>query len=346
MVTRRIGIREVADLANVSVGTVSIVMNNKSGVAGVTRRKVFNAAKQLGYKPNFIASGLRKGKTDTIAFIHPTSDNLFLDILKGINQEVENLRFPVLVSCSHDNPANEASIIELFSQIKPSAIIFTPVPGNDNIEVISRIKQEYDPEIIFLERYLEQVRGDYLGSDNCRASYNFAKKMLQKGHTKIGCVFNDTSYSTDNERLEGIKRALLESGIKPEKEWFLHLKPQKLKTLEAKLYDYFANPQMPSAIFWSIGKGHTLIDKITGQLGLENGKDLEIVLFDCDHTDLPQNAEYINICQDGISIGKHAVRMINNRNGDKKNFQKQEFVKKVLPCKYSIISGIEQNYIK
>jgi LacI family transcriptional regulator len=345
MVTRRVGIREVADLANVSPGTVSIVMNNKSGVAGTTRRRVFNAAKQLGYKPNFIASGLRKGKTDTIAFIHPTSDNLFLDILKGINQEVENLRYPVLVSCSHDDPSNEASIIELFSQIKPCAIIITPVPGDSNIEVISRIKEEYDPRIIFLERYLQGVQGDYLGSENVLAGYKFAKKLLKEGYRKIGCVFNESTYSTDNERLEGIKKALAEDGIEPKSNWFLNLKPQKLNKLEPKIKDFFTGPDAPNAVFWSIGKGHSLIDKIVDELGLKNGKNIEIVLFDCDHTDLPQNTKYINICQDGISLGRQAVKMINKSNGKKKNSENVKFEKKVLPCQYSRINGIEQMYI-
>ena len=78
-------LRDVAKLANVDISTVSRALNNTSYVHPDTRERIMAAVKELSYKPNVLAKGLRQGKTHTIAIVVPKlSFSIFSEVVSGI----------------------------------------------------------------------------------------------------------------------------------------------------------------------------------------------------------------------------------------------------------------------
>ena len=82
---RRTTIGDIAARAGVSKGAVSYALNQRPGISDETRERILTAARELHYRPNALARGLRTRRTDTIGLIIPSLDNLgFSDVTHGI----------------------------------------------------------------------------------------------------------------------------------------------------------------------------------------------------------------------------------------------------------------------
>ncbi len=94
-------IKDVAQKANVSIATVSRVLNNLSGYSDKTKQKVNEAIKEIGYQPNAIARGLINKRTQTIGVMFPSVSGAFSsDLLKGIEELANDRNYSVVVSSS------------------------------------------------------------------------------------------------------------------------------------------------------------------------------------------------------------------------------------------------------
>ncbi len=314
MAKKPVRIRDVAEKAGVSPGAVSLVMNDNPGVSEKTRKKVLKAAKTLGYVPSFLARGLRRKKSDAVLFVFPTSSsNLFLRMLQGINVQVERFNYPVVMSCTHDDADIERYTLEMFRHIYPSGIMIAPVPGGQNTEMINQIVSENKIPLIVLERQDDSLKGDYIGSDNEEAGYYAAKMLIEKGHKKIGGIFNIFDYSTDTERMEGFQRAMDEAGLEIKPEWILQLRERVPKNTIKAAEKYFSQPDRPDAVLWCIGMGETVLSEALENCSLKTPDDVEIILFDCDELETPVGQSFMNIMQDSVVIGREAIRVLNRR---------------------------------
>src|SRR5436190_1265226 len=110
---RKATIKDVAKLANVSVGTVSRVLNNLSGVKEANRDAVLAAMYELGYRPNSLAKGLKAGQTRTIGVMTQfVSSPHFAGIMQGILQNLNNNDYTVLFADGMFEPTIEYRVID------------------------------------------------------------------------------------------------------------------------------------------------------------------------------------------------------------------------------------------
>lgn len=91
-------LKDVAKLANCDVSTVSRALNNTSYVHPDTKARILAAVKELSYKPNVLAQGLRQGKRHTIGVVVPRlSVTIFAEILQGIEEQARYLGYSILI---------------------------------------------------------------------------------------------------------------------------------------------------------------------------------------------------------------------------------------------------------
>jgi len=96
-------IKDIAEEADVSVTTVSRVLNDKPDVSPNTRKNVLEKINELGYKPNSIARGLALQKTNTLGLIIPDISNPFFpDIARGV-EDMANQKGYSVIFCNTDN---------------------------------------------------------------------------------------------------------------------------------------------------------------------------------------------------------------------------------------------------
>jgi len=206
-------IKDIARLANVSVTTVSRVINNKpEGVSEETRQKILKLVKELGYQPNAIARGLVTKKTKTIGLIIPDISNPFFpDIARGVEDSAHIYGYNVFLCNTDDNLEKESEYIKALKEKYVDGIIFTSssIPKHEHIiELV-----ESGIPVVIMDRRVdsENIYGVFL--DNYEGGYIATKHLIDLGHRKIGCITGPLHTKSARERLEGYKKALLDSGI-------------------------------------------------------------------------------------------------------------------------------------
>ncbi|TCO68655.1 LacI family DNA-binding transcriptional regulator [Caldanaerobacter subterraneus] len=206
-------IKDIARLANVSVTTVSRVINNKpEGVSEETRQKILKLVKELGYQPNAIARGLVTKKTKTIGLIIPDISNPFFpDIARGVEDSAHIYGYNVFLCNTDDNLEKESEYIRALKEKYVDGIIFTSSVPSDYQHIMELVRDGVP--IVMMDRRMEseEIYGVFI--DNYEGGYLATKHLIDLGHRKIGCITGPLKVKNARERLEGYKRALLDNGI-------------------------------------------------------------------------------------------------------------------------------------
>jgi LacI family transcriptional regulator len=203
-------IRDVAKQAQVSVGTVSNVLNRPGQVSEETRLKVRNAIDMLGFMPN-AAMKSKNSDSNVIGVILPQSNNPFYEELtQGLEDAIDNAGLCVLVGYSREDAAIELQLLTSMIDAGFKGIIVTPVgPRNQvfekfldkNVRVgyISQTDEEPDQCSVTID----QVRGGYIG----------IKYLHSLGHKRILWAAGPECHHQSNQRFIGILEAANEFGI-------------------------------------------------------------------------------------------------------------------------------------
>jgi LacI family transcriptional regulator len=217
VVKKRITSQDVADLANVSRTTVSLVLNDVSGtnISPATRQNVRQAAKTLGYIPNATAKALATQRAQAIGLImtrsqhHIASDTFLPQILGGLLDVVKEHKFRLLIETVEEE-RQERTYLEL-AQAKhiDGMILLTPRIDDKGFEKLEEVGV---PAVL-----MGKLPNSSLYSvdvDNRSAARQAVRRLIKIGHSKIACIANaPASYSAALERVLGYQDILAEVGI-------------------------------------------------------------------------------------------------------------------------------------
>ena len=217
-------LKEIAKRCNVSITSVSNVLNGKPKVSEETRRLVLKVVEETGYQPNYIAQGLRKQTTNMIGIIADdisefSTPRMIESVMaycesKGYRTVVQNLR---LFSRWGDNwydkekelqDALEQALNE-FQSIKVDGIVYVASYGR----AIKNFPKNIHTPLVMAYAYMESDNVDYYLVDDEKGGYEMTKYLLDKGHENIGVIGGRVDNMHTQKRLEGYKRALKEAGI-------------------------------------------------------------------------------------------------------------------------------------
>lgn len=209
-------IKEIAKLANVSVATVSRVINNDSKVKVTTKEKVEQIMKQFNYTPNSYATRLSKGVIDqTIGLIVPDVSNiLFSEMIEVISSRAEKENITVLLCNTNGEYEKEKKFIELFIDYRVKGIIYIPgkYKANYNYNFLNEIESR-DIPTVFLDREIEGFNFDGVFLDNYTISYNITNEILKNNYKNIYFISGPLDISSGQDRFLGFKDAINECKI-------------------------------------------------------------------------------------------------------------------------------------
>jgi DNA-binding LacI/PurR family transcriptional regulator len=340
MALKRVGIRDVADKAGVSVGTASMALNGHDGVSDRAKEAVLQAAQDLGYVPNLIGKALNRKKCGVIGVVVPVAcEPLFPQILSGINDQAEDKGLPLFVSYSRDVTALESRALKMFSHLHVDGVVLATISGKENLSLVNDLMARGTP-VIQVERKAENLTADYVGSDNRQAAYDQVRKLLAKGYRKVGIVRGPIDHSTDRERYEGYLKAMKEGGIDPPPEWSFNLS-KEVEVKEGKeIYDLLRHSSRPDAFLWCTSHLSDLSAVLT-RLGLQNGRDIDIVLFDGESSLDLHSQRFTNLMQNSYRIGEMAAECLFHRITEANSTVAPTPVREIrLPCVEANISGV------
>lgn len=205
-------IKDVALRANVSIATVSRVINNTGTVKPELEERVHQAIQDLNYSPNIVARSLKTSNTSTIAFlVSNISDPYFITIGRGIEDYIKDFGYNLIVCSIDHSKEKEVSYLQLLKEKKVDGIILNTTGYNDDL--ISEISQ-YTPMVLSNRRINSALfNGDFVDSDNIGGTSDLTKYLLASGHRKIGIINGPSHLSTASERYRGFCNAMKTVGI-------------------------------------------------------------------------------------------------------------------------------------
>ena len=211
----KITIKDIARLCDVSVTTVSRVINHKvDNIGAATVRKVEEKIEELGFKPNAIARSMVTGKSNTIGLVIPDVRNpFFSELAKGVEDCMNQHKYGVLLCNTDGSLEKEERYVKLLRGKSVDGIIFTTQNNYESEGYFEEIISKHYP-VVLIERYLntpQEVPGVYV--DNTEGAKMICQFLLSRGFRKIACITGPLHTSNSVQRLQGYKKALAEAGI-------------------------------------------------------------------------------------------------------------------------------------
>ncbi|MDF0485173.1 LacI family DNA-binding transcriptional regulator [Amygdalobacter nucleatus] len=203
-------IRDVAARAGLSVGTVSKYINGKT-VKNNTRLAIEAAVKDLNFRPNSIAKGLRNAKSFSVAVLLPMLSSMFCtSMISSIEATLLPLGYSVIVCECHNDAEVELRKTQFLIDRLVDGIILIPY-GVDGRQI--EIIQKNNIPLVLLDQVIKDWPTDCVVLDNEKAGYESTRYLIEQGHKNIAIITGDFSHYTTVGRLAGYKRAMQESGI-------------------------------------------------------------------------------------------------------------------------------------
>lgn len=204
---KKVSMQTIADKVGVSRCAVSLVLSGKAQDKRISEslaKKILDVAKELNYKPNTLARGLRTGSTMTIGVIvADISNEFFGELVYHIQQRAFELGYSIIVTNSNEDPERMMSEFDLLVNKQVDGIIM--VPSNNSQEITAEIAALSMP-LVQVDRYLPGINASYVILDNFKASASLTESLYSRGCRRIAMFRHSTSAL--NGRLEGYVKVL------------------------------------------------------------------------------------------------------------------------------------------
>lgn len=205
-------IKDVAKLAEVSISTVSRVINDSKPVSPEVRRRVIDAIDQLGYKPNEVARSLVTKRSNLIGVIVTDIGNSYIaQMVRGIEEVGRMYNYDIILSSSYGDVDTEKKFAELLRSKQVEGIIL--ISEIINNEIIEQIKSFGIP-FMYLNKYYTNLNLPLVSIDNYEASFRMTNYILELGHKNILYLTANPNIETSVEKykIRGYKKAINEAG--------------------------------------------------------------------------------------------------------------------------------------
>lgn len=299
-------IKDVANLAKVSVATVSRVLNNENNVKEKTKEKVLQAVKELNYTPNLLARNLRHSNTKCVLVLLPTISNQFYStIIKGINSVVEKEGYNLMISITDLDRKREEEYIELLKTKRVDGIIlFAPQISKNKLNSIA---QNYP--IIQCSEYLENTDTTIITIDNKKAGFDATNYLIELGHKNIAILTSKKAYTSAILREKGYKEALKKHKIKIDENNIIKTDYGYKVAMEAT-EELLKRENPPTAIFTISDSMAIGAIKAIKKQGKTVGKDIDVIGFDDTIISKIYDPDITTISQPRFKMGELAMQAI------------------------------------
>ncbi len=199
-----VGMKDVAERAGVSHGTVSHALNHPERVSPDTLEKVQSAVDELGYVRNEAARHLRAGRSTTLGLILIDSWNAFFNVLtEGFEQAVEDEGWNVIVANSSLDERKEAAHLEAFEQRRLAGVLIIP-QGPETIGRLVRMRQRGTPTVLVDQR-ADAFNIHSVAVDDIAGGRAAGRHLVEIGRRSIMFVGNPDTVSHAADRLAGLR---------------------------------------------------------------------------------------------------------------------------------------------
>lgn len=212
----RTTIKDIAEKTNLSITTVSLVLNNKPNkIAEKTKQKIFSAAKELNYIPNQVARAMVKNEINIIGLILPDIRNTFFaDMAKGVEKEARIYNYRTMLCDTNNDNEKIYQYLEMLYQNGVKDVIVGDSDGGFVNKKMFQMIDDFNMNVVFVDQVFENQDVSCVSVDNKKGGYLAANHLAGLGHKKIGCIAGSQNAKDSMERLQGFREGLIKHGIK------------------------------------------------------------------------------------------------------------------------------------
>ncbi len=288
-------IKDVAKLANVSVATVSRVINNKGYVNKETRILVEEAIIKLNYIPNEFARTLYKKVSKTIGVIFPhLSNSFYYNVLEGIEEEAFNKGYKVMICNSREDASREEEYLKQFVKYNIDGLL---IGSNSNIQ--SKYKELNIP-LVSIDRKIDGIPS--VTSDNVGGGYRAAKKLVESGCQNIVHFRGPSILLTVKDRSLGFDLYLKENNLTCTRVDLAFIDPEV-----QLITNYLNDHPKTDGIFCDSDIIASLVLSELYHLGKRVPKDVQVIGYDNTLLSHLVTPKLTTISQRMFEIGKEAM---------------------------------------
>jgi len=204
-------IHDVAAAAGTSISTVSRVLTGSANVRPAKREAVLQAIEKLDYSPNLLARGLKTNMTYCLGLvINDIQSPFYSAAAKGMQAFAISKGYATMLFESGDDPEMERRSLEILKAKGVDGIVFVPTGGNHAF--IQNFVEEGIP-LVQIDRSLDDIPASIVVVDDEALAYEAVNHLIENGYQRVAILIFDQPITPHHLRLEGYRRALIESNL-------------------------------------------------------------------------------------------------------------------------------------
>lgn len=303
-------IKEVAELAGVSVGTVSHVITGAVPVTEPLRKKVQDAIHKLDYHPNHIARSLKTSKTRTLGVIVPDlTISFYPQVIRGAEMAARQQGYTLISVNSDDRADRQRELLSLLrSQRVEGILLAAAAPGSAGPQTI-----EAGVPVVYLDRIPDREEVDTVSAEDLKAAEMAVQHLLDAGYRRIAIVTGPQILRNERRRLQGYREALRKAGVGYDEAlvWEGNFRPEDVAALcGPRLRDAATRPR---AILSTNGPTGLGVLRAFHDCGLSTPGDVALVTFDELTLDDLFTPAITTVVQPAYDIGFRAAQILIDR---------------------------------
>jgi len=304
--------RQIAEQADVSIGTVSHVINGTAAVRPKLRDRVAEAIRSLGYQPSALARGLRRNRTNMLGMVIPDITNPFFpSVVRGVEDVAYKQSYRVILCNADNDPSKEASYVHELRSYHIAGLLIIPAASSDIVGHLRTYTSSAVP-VVCIDRVPEGWRGDAVLVANAEGAHEATRHLIQMGHQRLAVITGPLKLTNASERLKGFQRALDEAGLEIEPGFVQEAHFDTVSGYQAAHRLLRMLPR-PTAIFACNDLIAFGVLQAARELGLRCPEDISIAGFDgLDFTKFT-DPSLTSVYQPGYQVGATAARLLLQR---------------------------------
>ncbi|GAB3639008.1 LacI family DNA-binding transcriptional regulator [Hymenobacter arcticus] len=245
---KRVSLKDLARQLNLSVSTVSRALSGHRAISQATRQQVGQLAQQLGYQPNALAAGLRRGRSNLLGVVVPHIDgNFFSQVVKGIEAAASQAGYHVLICQSNEDVVHERDNLETLINAQVEGIMVSLSRTTHDFQHFEKVRAR-DIPLVFFDRILNGFDVNAVVLDDRVGGYQATRHLLEQGYRRIAHLGGPQHLNIYRLRRLGYEDALREHGL-PVEAALTVVGDMEMADGRAAMHQLLALPQPPDAIF-------------------------------------------------------------------------------------------------
>jgi len=306
---KEVTIYDIAKKLNISAATVSRGLKDHPGINKNTKKKILQAASEMGYRSNSFASSLRKKRSNIIGVIVPRLNSNFMsDVIAGIEKVVNEANYNLFISQSLETMKKEVSNAKAMFNNRVDGLLVSLAYDTTNIDHFESFVSKGIP-VIFFDRVQEHKQCPSIFIDNYKAAYNVTHHLIEQGCKRILHIGGNQLRNVYIDRFNGYKQASADHNIPFEPELLIINDLSAKAGAEAARY-ILKMTERPDAVFVANDTCAIGCMQVLKREGVKIPKDIAFAGFNNDPTSCVIEPNLTTIDYKGYEMGEVAAKIL------------------------------------